>query len=221
MPAYLIAQVDVKDADRYARYRELVPATIEKFGGRYLARGGRVDALEGTAHLGVQNAQGDAMVSFLANEEVFEERPIGGRPFGTEGLHDAGDLVYLVRWVNGGDLSDTWSAQVGASAVYGPNATGPDGHTWIYGADWVAKWRPLVSDHGWPFVRIEGEVWLECVVYANGNVGDCNVTRSLDARFGLDEEAIKAARNWRFTPGTRRGEPVPVLVGIAMEFSIR
>jgi hypothetical protein len=109
-------------------------------------------------HLGAQNAQGETMVSFLANDEVFEERPIGGRPFGTEGLHDAGDLVYLMRWVNGGDLTDTWSAQVGVSGLYGANATGPDGETWIYGADWVLKWQPLISDRGWPFVRIEGEV---------------------------------------------------------------
>ena len=29
----------------------------------------------------VQNANGETMPSFLANEEVFEERPIGGRPF--------------------------------------------------------------------------------------------------------------------------------------------
>jgi hypothetical protein len=98
------------------------------------------------------------MVSFLANEEVFEERPIGGRPFGTAGVKSAGDFVYLMRWVNGADLSDTWSAQVGFSGLYGPNATGPDGQTWIYGTDWVLKWRPLVSNNGWPFVRIEGEV---------------------------------------------------------------
>ena len=69
--------------------------------------------------------------------------------------------------------------------------------------------------------RIEGEVWLDCVVFANGNVGDCKVRRSLDARFGLDEEALKAARNWRFRPGTLQGTPVPVYVSIAMEFSIR
>jgi protein TonB len=69
--------------------------------------------------------------------------------------------------------------------------------------------------------RIEGEVWLECVVNSNGTVGQCSVTKSLDGRWGLDDEAVKAARLWRFRPGTRRGEPVPVLVGIAMEFSIR
>jgi len=109
-------------------------------------------------HVGVQNAQGETMTSFLASEEVFEERPIGGRPFAADGVHGGGDFVYLARWVNGGDLSETWSAQLGLSALHGPNATGPDGHTWIYGADAVLKWRPLVSDRGWPFVVIEGEL---------------------------------------------------------------
>lgn len=141
-------------------------------------------------HLGVQNAQGETMVSFLANDEVFEERPIGGRPFGTEGLHDAGDLVYLARWVNGGDLSDTWSAQLGVSGLFGSNATGTDGQTWMYGADWVLKWRPLVSDRGWPFVRIEGEVmarsyradsFFGCAEQA-GEDGDCEDVLALGSR---------------------------------------
>jgi hypothetical protein len=109
-------------------------------------------------HLGAQNANGETMTSFLANDEVFEERPIGGRPFGRDGFRDLGDLLYLVRWVNGGDLTDTWSAQVGVSFLNGPNATGPGGTTRIYGIDGVAKWKPLVSDHGWPFVKIEGEL---------------------------------------------------------------
>jgi outer membrane murein-binding lipoprotein Lpp len=108
--------------------------------------------------VGAQNAQGETMVSFNASDEVFEERPIGGRPFASDGTRGAGDLVYLARWVNGGDLSDTWSTQVGVSALHGPNATGEGGSTWIYGIDGVLKWRPLVSDHGWPFVKIEGEL---------------------------------------------------------------
>jgi hypothetical protein len=109
-------------------------------------------------HVGAQNANGETMTSFLANDEVFEERPIGGRPFADQTLRNLGDLVYLLRWVNGGDLSDTWSTQVGVSALHGPNATGSDGSTWIYGVDGVLKWRPLVSDQGWPFVKIEGEL---------------------------------------------------------------
>jgi len=109
-------------------------------------------------HLGMQNAQGETMTSFLASEEVFEERPVGGRPFASAGTRDANDFVYLARWVNGGDLSDTWSTQVGGSFLYGPNATGADGRTLIYGLDGVLKWRPLVSDRGWPFVKLEGEI---------------------------------------------------------------
>jgi TonB family protein len=45
--------------------------------------------------------------------------------------------------------------------------------------------------------------------------------RSLDSAFGLDQEAIKAARQWRFAPGTKQGEPVPVLVTIAIAFTLR
>lgn len=109
-------------------------------------------------HVGAQNATGETMVSFLAGDEVFEERPIGGRPFGDRQVTGLDDLVYLARWVNGFDLSDTWSTQIGASALFGPNATGGDGQTRILGADVVLKWRPLVTDRGWPFVTFQAEV---------------------------------------------------------------
>ena len=68
-------------------------------------------------HFGAQTAKGETMVSFLANDEVFEERPIGGRPFASGETRDPGDLVYLLRWVNGFDVSDTVSGQVGVSAT--------------------------------------------------------------------------------------------------------
>ena len=42
--------------------------------------------------------------------------------------------------------------------------------------------------------KVQGSVWLECVVMPDGTVGDVRVTRSLDAMFGLDQEAIAAAR---------------------------
>ena len=69
--------------------------------------------------------------------------------------------------------------------------------------------------------QVQGEVWLEVVVLSDGTVGDVTVTKSLDPVFGLDEEAIRAARQWRFTPGTRFGEPVAVLVSVALEFNLR
>lgn len=48
MFAYVIAHIDVTDPVRYEDYKKMVPASIEKFGGRFLARGGQTERLEGT-----------------------------------------------------------------------------------------------------------------------------------------------------------------------------
>jgi len=47
MPAYFIVDVDVTDTAGFEEYRKLVPATVEKYGGRFLVRGGPVEKLEG------------------------------------------------------------------------------------------------------------------------------------------------------------------------------
>jgi uncharacterized protein (DUF1330 family) len=47
MPAYLIADITVTDAEEYARYRPLAEAAIKRHGGRYLVRGGAVEVREG------------------------------------------------------------------------------------------------------------------------------------------------------------------------------
>ena len=47
MSAYVIAKVKVTDWDRYKDYMKLTPATIEKFGGKFIVRGGRLTTLEG------------------------------------------------------------------------------------------------------------------------------------------------------------------------------
>jgi uncharacterized protein (DUF1330 family) len=47
MPAYVIAQIEVTDKDRYDEYRRQVAATIEQYGGRFLVRGGALRTLEG------------------------------------------------------------------------------------------------------------------------------------------------------------------------------
>jgi TonB family protein len=58
------------------------------------------------------------------------------------------------------------------------------------------------------------------VVRADGTVGDTNVTQSLDTKFGLDAEAVKAAKQWRFRPAMKSGKPVAVLVTIEIAFSL-
>jgi uncharacterized protein (DUF1330 family) len=45
--AYLVADVDVTDAAAYEEYKRKVPATAERYGGTYLARGGLTKVLEG------------------------------------------------------------------------------------------------------------------------------------------------------------------------------
>jgi uncharacterized protein (DUF1330 family) len=47
MPAYVIAEVNVTDAKLYEDYKKMVPATVEKYGGRFAVRGGKVDSREG------------------------------------------------------------------------------------------------------------------------------------------------------------------------------
>jgi protein TonB len=67
--------------------------------------------------------------------------------------------------------------------------------------------------------RIQGTVLLECVVETDGRVGDVKVARSLDE--DLDLEAVKAARQWRFEPGTKDGKAVRVQITLEMTFTLR
>jgi protein TonB len=69
--------------------------------------------------------------------------------------------------------------------------------------------------------KLQGLVVLECVVLTDGTVGDVKITKSLDKAFGLDDEAIKTVKQWRFLPGRRFGEPVPVYVTIELAFTLR
>jgi protein TonB len=69
--------------------------------------------------------------------------------------------------------------------------------------------------------RIQGAVIVECVVQTSGMCSDLRVVRPLEPSFGLNDEAMKAARQWRFRPGTRMGEPVPVVVNLEVEFVLR
>ena len=47
MAAYIVVQVEVNDPVRYDRYKSLVPSSLEKYGGRFIVRGGKTETLEG------------------------------------------------------------------------------------------------------------------------------------------------------------------------------
>ena len=66
---------------------------------------------------------------------------------------------------------------------------------------------------------ITGDVVLEIVVRRDGSVGDITVLQGRGA--GLDQRAVAAVRQWKFSPARRRGEPVDVVVEVAVEFTLR
>jgi len=69
--------------------------------------------------------------------------------------------------------------------------------------------------------HVEGTVLIETVVLADGNVGDVKVVRSLDTTYGLDQQAVNAAKQWTFKPGTKDGKAVSVLVTIELRFTLK
>ena len=66
---------------------------------------------------------------------------------------------------------------------------------------------------------VEGDVVLEIVVRRDGGVGSVKVLQGLGA--GLDQRAVDAVRQWRFSPARRYGTPVDVVVEVAVEFKLR
>jgi periplasmic protein TonB len=69
--------------------------------------------------------------------------------------------------------------------------------------------------------QVEGLVLLEIQVLPDGSVGRVSIVRSLDPRFGLDQEAINAVRRWRFDPGRRAGKAIATRVGVELSFNLR
>jgi protein TonB len=69
--------------------------------------------------------------------------------------------------------------------------------------------------------KIQGRVEIECIVEPTGQCSRIQVVRSLDPVFGLDQEAIKAVRQWRFVPGRYKGQEVPVIITIELTFTLR
>ena len=60
---------------------------------------------------------------------------------------------------------------------------------------------------------------MEIVIRRDGSVGDVTILRGLGA--GLDQRAVNAVKQWRFSPARRKGEPVDVIVEVAVEFTLR
>ncbi len=65
--------------------------------------------------------------------------------------------------------------------------------------------------------RVEGTVVLDAVIDPTGRVTDVRVTHSVNL---LDQAAVEAVRQWRFTPTLLNGEPVSILLTVTVRFTL-
>ncbi|MBI2923705.1 MAG: hypothetical protein HYY18_21825 [Planctomycetes bacterium] len=104
--------------------------------------------------VGAYNANGETEYSFINEEEPPFYASEDGRDIRT-----LREIQYLARLLQNFDLGDTIAMNIGTSWAHGPNSTGHRADTDIYGVDFYARWKPVVNDHGWPFVQVQAE-WM-------------------------------------------------------------
>jgi TonB family protein len=69
---------------------------------------------------------------------------------------------------------------------------------------------------------IEGRVVLSAEVLTDGTVGEVQIVRPLDEnKYGLDQEAVKAMKQWVFKPAMKNGEAVSMVIYVDMGFSLK
>jgi protein TonB len=78
----------------------------------------------------------------------------------------------------------------------------------------VAPVYPIIARNA----HVQGVVILEAVLNAQGGVESVRVLRSIPT---LDQAAVDAVRQWRFTPALLNGEPVPVVMTVTVNFELR
>lgn len=122
----------------------------------------------------VQNGRGGTAYSFrnTGDDGVFYGRQTIDRD--ASALRD---FVFVPRWENSFNLSDTQTVLVGASGAFGSNDTGPNSHTQIYGGDFLYKWKSPRAEGGFPFVK-----WQTEAMYRRFEAG-----RGLDESFPVSE----------------------------------
>jgi TonB family protein len=77
------------------------------------------------------------------------------------------------------------------------------------------KYTPQASQ-----AEIQGDGELSAVVLTDGTLGRLRVVKPLDPCGGLDEEAVKAATRWRFSPAQLEGRPVAARITLIMSFRL-
>ena len=135
--------------------------------------GGQVSWLAPTpfyleAFLGVFNGQGSTAFSFRNSGEPDTNgvNRVHGRVTTDQTLSGPGELLYVPRLAASFDLTDQQTLVVGTSAAFGPNETGTDLRSEVYGVDLYWKWKAPNAQAGFPFVS-----WQTEALYQRFNAG--------------------------------------------------
>ena len=107
--------------------------------------------------LAVQNGEGGTAASF---RNTGDDGTQFGRQTIDRQLNSVSDFAFIPRLEMSFDLSPTRALLVGTSAAFGPNDTGANARTQIYGVDAFFKWKPAKSEGGWPYVKWQTEAML-------------------------------------------------------------
>ncbi len=113
-----------------------------------------------------QQAQGEIAASFLDEAG----KTVRGYTLIDRPVQKIGDLMYMPRAVTSFNPADEWTVMVGSSALFGPNASGTNNRTTIYGGDLYVKWKPVDHSQGFPFVA-----WQTEYLHRNYDAGPDNV----------------------------------------------
>jgi hypothetical protein len=109
--------------------------------------------------LSVLDGQGSTAFSFRnpGDPDSSGVNRYAGRATMDRVLHGAQDLLFVPRIAFSFELTDTQTLVAGVSGAFGPNETGPDSRTEIYGVDLFWKWKPAVAAQGFPYVSWQTE----------------------------------------------------------------
>jgi hypothetical protein len=105
------------------------------------------------AMVGVFNSAGGTAFSFRSDESS----DIHGGVATEREVHGPGDFLIVPRVATSFDLTATQTLLAGVSGAFGPNNSGPDAGTQVYGADIYWKWKSIRAHQGFPFVSFQSE----------------------------------------------------------------
>lgn len=124
----------------------------------------------------VQNSQGETAFSF---RNAHEDEVYLGRLHSADRIGSVFDLLLTPRWVSSFNLTPQQTVVFGTSAALGPNASGPESDTSIFGLDAFWKWKPASTRAGFPFVSFQSELMVR--QYEAGEFSwDLNGSNALD-----------------------------------------